>query len=124
MFETLGLEMTPQAASVWFGLGIGVLFGALAMLTRFCLRRALIGVYHTLPPAQLGYAAPLSRSGTKRIAAIAADAGGALSLVQAVVALLRCIALHDPQMAQRLCHDVLRTDAHQRAEIAAAIGRC
>lgn len=43
MFETLGLEMTPQLASVWFGLGLGVVFGALAMLTRFCLRRALIG---------------------------------------------------------------------------------
>jgi uncharacterized membrane protein YedE/YeeE len=43
MFESLGLGITPQAASVWFGLGIGVLFGALAMLTRFCLRRALIG---------------------------------------------------------------------------------
>jgi uncharacterized protein len=43
MFETFGLDMTPKAASVWFGLGIGVIFGALAMLTRFCLRRALIG---------------------------------------------------------------------------------
>ncbi|MDG3041221.1 YeeE/YedE thiosulfate transporter family protein [Roseicyclus marinus] len=43
MFETLGLEMTPQTASVWFGLIVGLAFGALAMLTRFCLRRALIG---------------------------------------------------------------------------------
>lgn len=43
MYETLGLEMTPQTASVWFGLIIGLAFGALAMLTRFCLRRALVG---------------------------------------------------------------------------------
>lgn len=43
MFETLGLEMTPQTASVWFGLIVGLAFGALAMLTRFCLRRALVG---------------------------------------------------------------------------------
>lgn len=43
MFETLGLEMTPRVASVWFGLAVGVAFGVLAMLTRFCLRRALIG---------------------------------------------------------------------------------
>lgn len=43
MFETLGLEMGPRAASVWFGLLIGLAFGALAQLTRFCLRRALIG---------------------------------------------------------------------------------
>ena len=43
MFETLGLGMTPQAASVWLGLAIGLVFGALAMLTRFCLRRALVG---------------------------------------------------------------------------------
>lgn len=43
MFEMLGLEMDPKAASVWFGLAIGLAFGALACLTRFCLRRALIG---------------------------------------------------------------------------------
>ncbi|PWK60081.1 YeeE/YedE family protein [Roseicyclus mahoneyensis] len=43
MFETLGLEMTPRTASLWFGLALGLAFGALAMLTRFCLRRALIG---------------------------------------------------------------------------------
>lgn len=43
MFETLGLEMTPREASVWFGLLVGLGFGALAQLTRFCLRRALVG---------------------------------------------------------------------------------
>ena len=30
MYETLALEMTPRMASVWFGLGLGLLFGALA----------------------------------------------------------------------------------------------
>ena len=43
MFETLGLGITPQAASVWFGLMIGLAFGVLAQLTGFCLRRALVG---------------------------------------------------------------------------------
>lgn len=42
MFETLALDMTPRAASLWFGLGVGLVFGGLAFLTRFCLRRALI----------------------------------------------------------------------------------
>ena len=44
MFETLGFEsLTAPRAAVFFGLGLGVLFGALAQLTRFCLRRALVG---------------------------------------------------------------------------------
>lgn len=43
MFETLALDMSPRAASMWFGLGLGVIFGAVALLTRFCLRRALVG---------------------------------------------------------------------------------
>ena len=43
MFETLGLEITPQAAALLFGAAIGLCFGALAQLTRFCLRRALVG---------------------------------------------------------------------------------
>lgn len=43
MFETLGLGITPQVAALWFGAAIGLCFGALAQLTRFCLRRALIG---------------------------------------------------------------------------------
>jgi uncharacterized protein len=47
MFETvslaLGLEAGPRAASVWFGLALGLIFGAIALLTRFCLRRALVG---------------------------------------------------------------------------------
>jgi len=43
MFESLGLDITPRAASIWLGLGLGLAFGALAQITRFCLRRALIG---------------------------------------------------------------------------------
>ncbi|KIC18683.1 YeeE/YedE family protein [Leisingera sp. ANG-Vp] len=44
MFETFGFEeTTPQEVSVWFALGIGILFGVLAQLTRFCFRRALVG---------------------------------------------------------------------------------
>lgn len=47
MFETLsmtlGLDMGPRAASVYLGLALGLGFGALAFLTRFCLRRALVG---------------------------------------------------------------------------------
>ena len=44
MFEELGLEgWTPLAASVVFGLLIGVAFGVLAQRSRFCLRRGLVG---------------------------------------------------------------------------------
>lgn len=49
MFETLiidglGLEeLTPRAASVWLGMSLGLAFGVLAFLTRFCLRRGLVG---------------------------------------------------------------------------------
>ncbi|MEQ8824810.1 MAG: YeeE/YedE family protein [Filomicrobium sp.] len=44
MFEELGLEgWTPVAASLVFGLGLGVLFGLLAQRSRFCLRRGLSG---------------------------------------------------------------------------------
>ena len=44
MFETLGFDETSaRAVSVYFALGVGLLFGALAQLTRFCFRRALVG---------------------------------------------------------------------------------
>lgn len=44
MFQDLGFEtLTPQAAALYFGLGFGLLFGALAQISRFCLRRALVG---------------------------------------------------------------------------------
>ena len=44
MFETLGFEtLTPRTASILFGLGLGAAFGVLAEITRFCLRRGLVG---------------------------------------------------------------------------------
>ncbi len=44
MFETLGFEtLGPGEVSVFFGLAVGALFGALAEATRFCLRRGLVG---------------------------------------------------------------------------------
>ena len=43
MFETLGLGITPVAASLWLGALLGLCFGGLAQVTRFCLRRALVG---------------------------------------------------------------------------------
>lgn len=44
MFETLGFEtLTAPQAAIWFALALGLAFGALAQLTRFCLRRALVG---------------------------------------------------------------------------------
>ncbi len=42
MFETFGFEtLTAPQAAVWFGLGLGVLFGVFAEITRFCLRRTI-----------------------------------------------------------------------------------
>ena len=44
MFETFGFEeTTAREVSVLFALGLGVLFGALAQVTRFCFRRAVVG---------------------------------------------------------------------------------
>ncbi|MFN6980204.1 MAG: YeeE/YedE thiosulfate transporter family protein, partial [Gemmobacter sp.] len=51
MFETLGLEISPRAASVWFGLALGLAFGTLAAVTRFCLRRGLVGPVGERRPA-------------------------------------------------------------------------
>ena len=44
MFETFEFDtLTPQLASAWFGLLIGITFGALGLLTRFCFRRSIVG---------------------------------------------------------------------------------
>lgn len=44
MFETLGFEtLSPRQAAVILGLLLGLAFGALAEVTRFCLRRAVAG---------------------------------------------------------------------------------
>ncbi|MDJ0824547.1 MAG: YeeE/YedE family protein [Rhodobacter sp.] len=44
MFESFGFEsLTAPQAAIWFGLALGLAFGALAQITRFCLRRAVTG---------------------------------------------------------------------------------
>ena len=44
MFESLGFEtLTPPQAAVWLAVAIGIAFGVLAQITRFCLRRAVVG---------------------------------------------------------------------------------
>ncbi len=44
MFESLGFEtLTAPQAAVWFGLGLGLVFGVLAQITRFCFRRSIVG---------------------------------------------------------------------------------
>lgn len=44
MFEQFGFEtLTPFTASLYLALAIGVAFGVLAEVTRFCLRRAVVG---------------------------------------------------------------------------------
>lgn len=44
MFESFGFEtLTAPQAAVYFALGLGLVFGILAQITRFCLRRALVG---------------------------------------------------------------------------------
>ena len=44
MFESFGFEnLTAPQASVYFALLIGAAFGVLAQITRFCLRRAVVG---------------------------------------------------------------------------------
>ena len=44
MFESLEFEtLTAPQAAVFLGLALGVIFGALAQITRFCLRRGLVG---------------------------------------------------------------------------------
>jgi len=52
MFESLGFEtLTPRTASVLLGLAVGLAFGALAEVTRFCLRRGLVGPMAERRPA-------------------------------------------------------------------------
>jgi len=52
MFDSFGFEtLTPRAASVIFGLVIGLLFGVLAERSRFCLRRGLVGPAEARRPA-------------------------------------------------------------------------
>lgn len=44
MFETFGFEeLTAPQAAVYFALAIGLAFGVLAQITKFCFRRAIVG---------------------------------------------------------------------------------
>ena len=44
MFETFGFEnLTAPQAAIYFGLALGLVFGILAQVTRFCMRRAIVG---------------------------------------------------------------------------------
>ncbi len=44
MYENFGFEnLTAPQAAVWFALALGVMFGALAQVLRFCFRRAIVG---------------------------------------------------------------------------------
>ena len=86
---------------------------------------ALIGALRdlvTLRNGQLTYSALQPRFGGRREAFIVGDLGGAVALGQIVIALLRCIAAHDPELALRLVREARSTDARQRAEIARRIG--
>ena len=52
MFEALGFEeLTPLTASVVLGLVLGILYGALAQRSAFCLRRSLVGRWRDCLPA-------------------------------------------------------------------------
>lgn len=52
MFETLGIDgLSPRQASLIFGAVLGVLFGALALVSGFCLRRAIAGDREERAPA-------------------------------------------------------------------------
>ena len=51
MYESLGLDLAPRQAAVILGLIIGLAFGALAEVSRFCLRRAVAGPRAERAPA-------------------------------------------------------------------------
>ncbi|WP_417259225.1 YeeE/YedE family protein [Celeribacter sp.] len=46
MYEQLGLDISPREASILLGLLIGLAFGAMAEVSRFCFRRAIAGPLH------------------------------------------------------------------------------
>jgi len=73
MFQSLGFEtLTPPEAALWLGLALGVAFGVLAEITRFCFRRALAG-----QPAERGPALGVW------LIALAAAVAGTQAAVQA-----------------------------------------
>lgn len=76
----------------------------------------------TLRNGQLTFTTRQPRPGGRKEAITIGDLGGAVTLGQVVIALLRCVAEHDPGLAMRLIQEVRRTDTRQRAEIARKIG--
>ncbi len=58
MFESLGFEtLTAPQAAIWLGALIGLAFGALAQVTRFCLRRGVVAGADRRPAAGVWLAA-------------------------------------------------------------------
>jgi len=52
MYESLGIDvLTPRQASLLFGGALGLVFGALALVSGFCLRRAIAGAREERAPA-------------------------------------------------------------------------
>ena len=43
LYELYDIEMSPVSASVILGLVLGLVFGAAAQISRFCLRRGVVG---------------------------------------------------------------------------------
>jgi len=43
MYETLGLDILPRQAAILLGLALGLAFGVLAEVSKFCFRRAVAG---------------------------------------------------------------------------------
>ena len=61
MFESFEFEtLTAPQAAIWLGLALGVLFGAIAQITRFCLRRAVAGDAPERRPALAVWVAALA----------------------------------------------------------------
>ncbi|WPY96293.1 hypothetical protein T8T21_16090 (plasmid) [Limimaricola variabilis] len=77
----------------------------------------------TVRNARLSFRSPPARGGSRPVALIVGDLGGAVPAGYAVAELLRLIGRHKPDIALRLAHDVQQTDARQRAQIAAALQR-
>lgn len=52
MFESFGFEnLTAPQAAIWFGLALGVAFGVMAEISKFCFRRAVAGSPSERKPA-------------------------------------------------------------------------
>lgn len=52
MFESFGFEtLTAPQAAIWFGLALGVAFGIMAEISKFCFRRAVAGAPEERKPA-------------------------------------------------------------------------